>query len=199
MQDQKSQLQNCEQAMQVLRSRLYEQELAAKKAEQAENRRTRLARGERSDKIRTYNYPQGRVTDHRVKLTSRQRGSARSAGELDEFTASLEAEEKRLKLEDASLAIEGVIASRRPRCVRSTPSAPSGCDTPDLDAEVLISDAMGVERGSLVADPRPGDRARRGAADRRAHPAPDPSASRLHTSSAARGSGSWSWRSTGGC
>ena len=103
MQDEKSQLQNRERAMRVLRARLYEQELAAQQAEQAENRRSQVGTGERSEKIRTYNFPQDRVTDHRVKLT---RGNVAGvlAGELDEFTNALESEEKRLKLEDASLA-----------------------------------------------------------------------------------------------
>jgi len=103
MQDEKSQLQNRERAMRVLRARLYEQELAAQQAEQAENRKSQVGTGERSEKIRTYNFPQDRVTDHRVKLT---RGNVAGvlAGELDEFTNALESEEKRLKLEDTSLA-----------------------------------------------------------------------------------------------
>ena len=81
----------------------YERELAAQQAEQAENRRAQVGTGERSEKIRTYNFPQDRVTDHRVKLT---KGEVQRVlgGELDDFTAALEAEEKRLKLEAGSLA-----------------------------------------------------------------------------------------------
>jgi peptide chain release factor 1 len=102
MQDEKSQLQNREKAMRVLRARLYDQELAARQAELSAERKSQVGTGERSEKVRTYNFPQDRMTDHRVKLT---RGNlpAILAGELDEVTAALEADEKRRKLESGSL------------------------------------------------------------------------------------------------
>jgi peptide chain release factor 1 len=68
-QDQKSQHKNKDKALGVLRSRLYEQELAKKEAEDATKRTSQVSSGDRSAKIRTYNYPQGRVTDHRIGLT----------------------------------------------------------------------------------------------------------------------------------
>jgi peptide chain release factor 1 len=101
MQDEKSQLQNREKAMRVLRARLYERELAAQQEEMAEDRRSQVGSGQRSEKIRTYNFPQDRITDHRVKLTKNDMQRV-LAGELEDFTASLEAEEKRRKLEAAS-------------------------------------------------------------------------------------------------
>jgi peptide chain release factor 1 len=102
MQDEKSQLQNREKAMRVLRARLLERELAAQQAEQAAERRSQVGSGERSEKIRTYNFPQDRVTDHRVKLTKGDVARVLD-GDLDDFTAALEAEEKRLKLEAGDL------------------------------------------------------------------------------------------------
>ena len=93
MQDEKSQLQNREKAMRVLRARLYEQRLAAQQAEIASERRSQVGTGERSEKIRTYNFPQGRVTDHRVKLTTHNLDEV-LAGNLREFTDALAAEER---------------------------------------------------------------------------------------------------------
>jgi peptide chain release factor 1 len=98
MQDEKSQLQNRDKAMRVLRARLLERELAAQQAEVAAQRLAQVGSGERAEKIRTYNFPQDRVTDHRVGLTKGNLPGILS-GELDEFTAALEAEDKRRKLE----------------------------------------------------------------------------------------------------
>ncbi|MEX0993536.1 MAG: peptide chain release factor 1 [Solirubrobacterales bacterium] len=98
MQDEKSQLQNREKAMRVLRARLYERALSEQQAEQAADRRSQVGTGERSEKVRTYNFPQGRVTDHRVKLTSHNLGGVLE-GELGEFTDALTADERRRKLE----------------------------------------------------------------------------------------------------
>jgi peptide chain release factor 1 len=105
MQDEKSQLQNRDKGMRVLRARLYEQELAAQQASLSEERRSQVGTGDRAFKIRTYNFPQDRVTDHRVNLT---KGNLEGvlAGDLDEFTAALENDEKRRKLE-ASALVQG--------------------------------------------------------------------------------------------
>jgi peptide chain release factor 1 len=101
MQDEKSQLQNREKAMRVLRARLYERELAEQQAKVAAERKAQVGTGERSEKVRTYNFPQGRVTDHRIKLTSHNIDGV-LAGGLSEFTEALAAEEKRQRLEAAA-------------------------------------------------------------------------------------------------
>jgi peptide chain release factor 1 len=98
MQDEKSQLQNRERAMRVLRARLLEREMAAQQAEEAAQRLAQVGSGARAEKIRTYNFPQDRVTDHRVGLTKGNLPGV-LGGELEEFTAALEAEDKRRKLE----------------------------------------------------------------------------------------------------
>ena len=103
MQDEKSQLQNREKAMRVLRARLYEQELARRQAELSADRRAQVGTGERAEKVRTYNFPQGRVTDHRVKLTVHNLDAV-LAGELDELTSALADDEKRRRLEAQAVA-----------------------------------------------------------------------------------------------
>jgi peptide chain release factor 1 len=103
MQDEKSQLQNRDKAMRVLRARLYEQQVAAQQAELSAERRSQVGTGERAEKIRTYNFGQDRITDHRVSLTKGNLAGVLQ-GDLDEFTAALEADEKRRKLEASAAA-----------------------------------------------------------------------------------------------
>jgi peptide chain release factor 1 len=103
MQDEKSQLQNREKAMRVLRARLYEQALAEQQAELAADRRAQVGTGDRAEKIRTYNYGERRVTDHRIKHTVHNLDAVLE-GELDELTAALAADEKRRRLEAQAAA-----------------------------------------------------------------------------------------------
>jgi peptide chain release factor 1 len=98
MQDEKSQLQNREKAMRVLRARLLEREIAEQQAQIASERRAQVGTGERSEKIRTYNFPQDRVTDHRVKVTVSGVDRVLN-GDLDEITEALSSEEKRRRLD----------------------------------------------------------------------------------------------------
>jgi len=97
MQDEKSQLQNKDKAMRVLRARLYERELELQRAELDATRRSQIGTGERAEKIRTYNFPENRVTDHRIKLTQHQLDRVLQ-GELDSFTEALIAEERQRAL-----------------------------------------------------------------------------------------------------
>ncbi|MBS1869020.1 MAG: peptide chain release factor 1 [Actinobacteria bacterium] len=103
MQDEKSQLQNREKAMRVLRARLYERALAEQQAALAADRLAQVGSGERAEKIRTYNFPQGRVTDHRIKLTVHNIDAV-LGGEVDELTAALQDDEKRRRLEAQAVA-----------------------------------------------------------------------------------------------
>ncbi len=97
MQDEKSQLQNKAKAMRVLRARIYEAERERQQAELSAARKSQIGSGERAEKIRTYNYPDSRVTDHRVKVTLNLEKVL--PGGLDEFTQALTSEAQRRALE----------------------------------------------------------------------------------------------------
>lgn len=96
-QDEKSQLKNRDKAIKVLRSRLYDLELQKRHDAEAEARRSQVGTGDRSEKIRTYNFPQGRVTDHRIKLTLHRLDSILN-GDLSEIIDSLIAADQAAKL-----------------------------------------------------------------------------------------------------
>ena len=96
-QDEKSQLKNRDKALRVLRSRLYDMELQKRHDEEAEARRSQVGTGDRSEKIRTYNFPQGRVTDDRIKLTLHRLDTILN-GDLDEIIDSLIAADQTAKL-----------------------------------------------------------------------------------------------------
>ena len=96
-QDEKSQLKNKDKALKVLRSRLYEMELAKQHDAEAEARRSQIGTGDRSEKIRTYNFPQGRVTDHRIKFTSHRLGEILD-GDINELLQNIIAADQTAKL-----------------------------------------------------------------------------------------------------
>jgi peptide chain release factor 1 len=102
MQDEKSQLQNRERAMRVLRARLYERALAEQQAELAASRQAQVGTGERAEKIRTYNFPEKRVTDHRIGLRLHNLDQI-LMGEMDELTDALQDDEKRRRLEEQAV------------------------------------------------------------------------------------------------
>ncbi|MDQ6744400.1 MAG: peptide chain release factor 1 [Actinomycetota bacterium] len=103
MQDEKSQLQNRERAMRVLRARLLERAVAEQQAEQAASRQAQVGTGERAEKIRTYNYGERRVKDHRINLLVHNL-DAILMGELDELTAALQDDEKQRRLAERAVA-----------------------------------------------------------------------------------------------
>ena len=97
-QDEKSQHKNRAKAMKVLRSRIYEAERTAKAAERAETRKTQVGSGDRSERIRTYNFPQGRVTDHRISLTLHKLDRVLEGEALDEIIDALTTEDEAARL-----------------------------------------------------------------------------------------------------
>jgi peptide chain release factor 1 len=97
-QDEKSQHKNKAKALKVLRARLYERERQAREAARAASRRSQVGSGDRSERIRTYNFPQGRVTDHRIDLTLYKIDKVMSGEGLDEFIDALLAEDQAARL-----------------------------------------------------------------------------------------------------
>jgi peptide chain release factor 1 len=96
-QNERSQLQNRLKAMEILRSRLWDEQIRAQQSEIAADRKAQVGTGDRAEKIRTYNFPQSRVTDHRIGFTSHQLERV-LAGEIDEFVDALLSEEQARKL-----------------------------------------------------------------------------------------------------
>lgn len=97
-QDERSQHKNRAKAMRILRARLYEAERAARDSERAESRKSQVGSGDRSERIRTYNFPQGRVTDHRIGLTLYKLDQIISGEALDEVIDALIAEDQAAQL-----------------------------------------------------------------------------------------------------
>lgn len=100
-QDEKSQHKNKAKALKILRSRIYEAERAKVDAERAASRKDQVGSGDRSERIRTYNFPQGRVTDHRINLTLYRIAAIVESGELDEMIDALIAEDEAIRLSES--------------------------------------------------------------------------------------------------
>ena len=137
MQDEKSQLQNKAKAMRVLRARLYELEREKQQAELAAQRRSQIGTGERAEKIRTYNFPENRVTDHRIKLTEHR---------LDQIVGG--------DLDQLHRGAAGRGAAARARVIVERAAmllAEHGIETARADAEWIVAHVLGVTRSELVA------------------------------------------------
>ena len=98
-QDERSQYKNKEKALSVLRSRLLASELAKQQKEITDNRRSQVGSGDRSERVRTYNFPQGRITDHRIGLTSYKLDQVLD-GDLNDFVEALVHDDQARKLEE---------------------------------------------------------------------------------------------------
>lgn len=101
-QDEKSQIRNKEKAMKILRAKLYEMERQKRDSARAADRKEQVGTGDRSDKIRTYNYPQNRVTDHRINLTLYKIEQITNEGDLDEIIDALIADDQAKKLSESN-------------------------------------------------------------------------------------------------
>ncbi len=201
MQDEKSQLQNREKAMRVLRARLYERALAEQQAARRRRARSQVGTGDRAEKIRTYNYGERRVTDHRIKLTAHNLDAVLE-GELDEFTAALQDDEKRRGLEEQAGVVTSPFAGTGVREAldsalvalgrqgRDTRGSTPRCCSPTRSAST-------APRCGWTPTARSTGDAARGSATRSGG-APS-SASRSPTSSAARAFATSTWTSTRAC
>ena len=201
MQDEKSQLQNRERAMKVLRARLYEKKVAEQQAELAADRRAQVGTGERAEKIRTYNFPQRRVTDHRVEGLTVHNLDAILGGELDDITGALAGRREAQAARAAGRRLSPLARTTVRDALDSALIALTAAGVRDAAAR-----RRGAARGRDGRRPRGADRrsrpraraARRRARSRTARGGAR-SASRSRTSSAARASGGSSSRSTRGC
>ena len=154
IQDEKSQHKNRAKAMSVLRARLLEIEQERQAAERGDERRSQVGSGERSEKIRTYNFPDDRVTDHRVGVTVHNLPGLLE-GDLDRLVEPLiEADQARRLVE---FGTDGMPADARhrqhPAGGDRASSAPAGSPTARLDAEVLLAHVTGRDRAWVLAHP----------------------------------------------
>ena len=150
-QDERSQHKNRARAMSLLQAKLLDKAQSEQTAEQAEQRRSLVGSGDRSEKIRTYNYPDGRVTDHRINLTL-HRLQQIMAGELEAVIDPLR-QEHQADLLAQWVSMETDQKRRWPP--QSGAKTPPSIDSAHLDSELLLAHVLGVDRSWLFATPPP--------------------------------------------
>ena len=191
VQEERSQHKNKAKAMAMLRAKLYDAERSKLDAERAADRRGQIGSGDRSERIRTYNFPQGRVTDHRINLTLYKLPQVIEGEALDEVIDALVTEHQAalLAAEGADVRVirglkAGAVDRRGAARMMAQASARPASKTPELDARILVAHALGstapqvMAQGDRELEPREIERSRalRRAAARaragRAHPRP---------------------------
>ena len=161
MQEERSQHRNRAKAMALLRAKLYDLERAKLDAERAAERRGQVGSGDRSERIRTYNFPQGRVTDHRINLTLYKLPQVIEGEALGEIIDALVTEHQAalLAAEDADAddrlpdAMPADRSRRAPARAGAGVRGRPGIERPDLDARMLIGHALGLDHTALAASP----------------------------------------------
>ena len=144
-QDEKSQHKNKAKALKILRARVYEEEKRKKDKERSQNRREQIGSGDRSERIRTYNFPQGRVTDHRINLTLHKLEEFLSGEVHEEINESLRLKDQEMKLKEYKCCF--TCFKNRNRYIKK-----NNISTFLLDAEILLSNANDLSREKLITN-----------------------------------------------
>ncbi len=148
MQEERSQHKNRAKAMKILRARMYEQQRSSLAATRAADRKSQVGTGDRSERIRTYNFPQGRVSDHRINLTLYKIDRVMQ-GDLDEFIDALTRGGSGSAAGGGGVSRSTVAEAIRDGAVRLEGIA----DNPRLEARLLLAHALGVTQNDLIRDP----------------------------------------------